>query len=351
VNMNRERLTAIDIAKGIGIILVVFTHVNYTPNILTVVYSFHMPLFFVLSGLLFKKEKYTSFLLFFKHRFVKLVVPYIIYEIASIVYLYITNEMLWPLFDVSAADYMEYIKQIAYSVRSMRHVNQALWFIPCLFAVEMMYYFISKMKKPLIVIVTVVLVCLGWVLESGVLSFDNDLLPWNLDSGFFALGFYAFGNMFSHSIVTAIRKAQQWKYKGWICVGIALLCFTVLLPLALYNGKITLGSKILHNGFILYATGIIGTIMILALSVVLGNNKFLKFCGSNSYTIMATHYVTKKYMVPQIYHLLGMELYNRKILSETIIPFLFVFLWSLMFTLVFNAIKKKIQQHKNPFIS
>nr|WP_276330832.1 acyltransferase family protein [Serratia inhibens] len=56
----------VDYAKGIGIILVVFDHVNrglYSANIhlsesfyqLTdsVIYSFHIPLFFFLSGLFF----------------------------------------------------------------------------------------------------------------------------------------------------------------------------------------------------------------------------------------------------------------------------------------------------------
>lgn len=49
--MPKERLVHIDVAKGIGILLVAFGHLvkfgSYTSN---VIYSFHMPLFFVLSG-------------------------------------------------------------------------------------------------------------------------------------------------------------------------------------------------------------------------------------------------------------------------------------------------------------
>ena len=49
-----SRISAYDIAKGIGVILVVFGHMNTYPTILQkIIYSFHMPLFFLLAGLVF----------------------------------------------------------------------------------------------------------------------------------------------------------------------------------------------------------------------------------------------------------------------------------------------------------
>jgi len=53
------------IAKGIGILLVVIGHFNpessptYWTNLRSVIYSFHMPLFFLLSGYLYSHGKYT----------------------------------------------------------------------------------------------------------------------------------------------------------------------------------------------------------------------------------------------------------------------------------------------------
>ena len=50
-----QRYESIDCAKGIGIMLVVFAHVIATHNVgwkvEEVITSFHMPLFFVLSGM------------------------------------------------------------------------------------------------------------------------------------------------------------------------------------------------------------------------------------------------------------------------------------------------------------
>ena len=53
------------IAKGIGIILVVIGHFHpdtsplYWSDIRVIIYSFHMPLFFVLSGYLYVNGKYV----------------------------------------------------------------------------------------------------------------------------------------------------------------------------------------------------------------------------------------------------------------------------------------------------
>lgn len=46
------RNRSIDVLKGIGIILVVFNHVSWGKGVFTYIQSFHMPLFFVLSGYL-----------------------------------------------------------------------------------------------------------------------------------------------------------------------------------------------------------------------------------------------------------------------------------------------------------
>lgn len=54
---NSERLDYIDIAKGIGIFMVVFTHspmfipvIDQMSNIIIWVGAFHMPLFFIICG-------------------------------------------------------------------------------------------------------------------------------------------------------------------------------------------------------------------------------------------------------------------------------------------------------------
>ena len=60
--MDKKRDIAIDIAKGIGIYLVCLGHTTSNEVVLKWLYSFHMPLFFFLSGIFHSKsENYFEF--------------------------------------------------------------------------------------------------------------------------------------------------------------------------------------------------------------------------------------------------------------------------------------------------
>lgn len=52
-----QKKNYIDIAKGIGIILVILGHSGVNSEIKDFIYGFHMPLFFVISGYLYNVDK------------------------------------------------------------------------------------------------------------------------------------------------------------------------------------------------------------------------------------------------------------------------------------------------------
>lgn len=65
-----------DITKGIGIILVILGHTEYPYRDL--IYTFHMPLFYIVTGYLFDFSKWENDMKgFIKNRFFKLIVPYL----------------------------------------------------------------------------------------------------------------------------------------------------------------------------------------------------------------------------------------------------------------------------------
>ncbi len=92
--MISERIKWVDFAKGIGIILVVYGHVvrgllssniinnkeifNYIDNI---IYTFHIPLFFFLSGFFFINSIKKGHLYFIKNRIKNILYPYIIWSL------------------------------------------------------------------------------------------------------------------------------------------------------------------------------------------------------------------------------------------------------------------------------
>lgn len=81
--MTTHRIVYIDIAKALGIILVIIGH-TVSSNTLCkeILYAFHMPLFFLLSGILIKDtESYNamSWRKFLKKRFSQLMIPYVLF--------------------------------------------------------------------------------------------------------------------------------------------------------------------------------------------------------------------------------------------------------------------------------
>lgn len=80
---NLNRIPVIDIMRGLGIILVVMGHISCEPHLSCWIYSFHMPLFFFISGMSFfvaGKKMYIWKQV--KH----LLIPYLFFSILSFVY-------------------------------------------------------------------------------------------------------------------------------------------------------------------------------------------------------------------------------------------------------------------------
>ena len=78
---NNKRLDYLDVAKGIGILLVILGHcqLGRIGRAHSLIYSFHMPLFFFISGVCFS-NKYTFSTLAVK-RFRQIILPTIYFSI------------------------------------------------------------------------------------------------------------------------------------------------------------------------------------------------------------------------------------------------------------------------------
>lgn len=73
--LNTQRIDWIDQVKGFGIILVVYGH-NF-PSIEDYIYSFHMPLFFLLAGIFHPKKSNFQVI---KKRVQQILIPYFLWS-------------------------------------------------------------------------------------------------------------------------------------------------------------------------------------------------------------------------------------------------------------------------------
>ena len=126
----RKRVPYVDIAKGIGIILVVMGHNDFaliSPFAHKLIYSFHMPMFFFMSGMFFKPD--MPFLTFLKNRFHRVLKPFLAI-------------LLWIFFASLSFSKVSFLTAGRRLIKAMYGSGYyidwvQLWFLPHLFAVSL----------------------------------------------------------------------------------------------------------------------------------------------------------------------------------------------------------------------
>ena len=77
---NYKRIEWIDIAKSIGIMLVILGHILPMDSILKkYIYSFHMPLFFILTGIVYSYKDNESFCKIIEKQIKSILIPFFIF--------------------------------------------------------------------------------------------------------------------------------------------------------------------------------------------------------------------------------------------------------------------------------
>ncbi|KKG10247.1 acyltransferase family protein [Methanosarcina sp. 2.H.A.1B.4] len=193
------RLHWIDALKGIGIMLVVFAHHSLPVALDTYIFSFHMPLFFFISGLLFDFEKYAgSAANFVKGRFRSLIVPYFSFALLTGLFYFLLDTGFQP--GVTNIEFFENstlygIYSILYALGPLVSYNPPLWFLSCLFVTEILFYGFAKKYygKPRKLVL--------WLIAAGIVGYlyavyAPSRLFWNADVALSAVVFYGAGNLF-----------------------------------------------------------------------------------------------------------------------------------------------------------
>ena len=161
-----KRIDSIDVAKGIGIILVVFAH-TIVPQLREngkaagflwiFIYNFHMPLFFFLSGILFEKglAKYTDKRKFILGKLKYLMLPYLTFSVFAYVFISIALKIsfLAPILKsggYSAASFTDALFQI---LTYNGHIDQHLWFVYSLFIVFVINILMPKITRSRVMLI------------------------------------------------------------------------------------------------------------------------------------------------------------------------------------------------------
>ncbi len=141
IDINKNRIEAFDIAKGIGILLMVMGHTGFGMDFSKIIHTFHMPLFFFISGYFYRPQKNNNFKSYLIHQLNVLIVPYLVfavfYEILH--YIYVGD---WSL--------QYFLKSLVSSNHNRIDVAGALWFLLSLFSCKIIYCILQHRIKGLL---------------------------------------------------------------------------------------------------------------------------------------------------------------------------------------------------------
>lgn len=313
--LNEQERDVITLTKGIGIFLVVLAHALPTDCLaFNVIYVFHMPLFFMMSGYCFK-EKYLSNAKQFVMRKIKgIYVPFVVF---SLIFLALHNVFCsLKLYDPATVyDWKTFLWDIGRIVTRMSNSERFLctfWFLKELFWGNLFFYGMLRLWR-------------GKVIQSAIslLVLSEIAIVVNLRIPYFTITFVSFFAAFFIAVGYWWRTAEWRLDRWWLWEGaLAIFVGNMYIPYSSFIVNVTPTTLPIY-----VLPAIIGTIMTFELCrwilpYLRGWSKsFLLFMGNESLFIMALHFVAFKIVLLgeiKIYHLPLEKLYDFPIIYNEV---------------------------------
>ncbi|MBE0359503.1 acyltransferase family protein [Pseudoalteromonas aliena] len=222
------RINYIDHMKALGIILVVLGHAAWlNENIYILIYSFHMPLFFFMSGYLASRQySIKEALIKLNHR---LIIPFGFFFFVSFCF--------WlPLhfFGSGQASNMPWFDPLSRLITAQAdsfHINGVLWFFPCLIVISVLQIIIFSKMKPITAFIISAVILSFLLVNVGLIK---TRFYWCFDSALVGLFFFQMGRVAKESGLLNSTVLSK-KYFVWILLLILLPIFYIA---ALQNGRV-----------------------------------------------------------------------------------------------------------------
>ncbi|BAB51279.1 acyltransferase family protein [Mesorhizobium japonicum] len=249
------RETWLDAAKGVGILLVVAAHIAgagtdpWDPFFANAVFLFHMPLFFVISGYVYKPAERAQ--LFWK-KVASLAVPYVAFLLVLTLAVISRRTLLrdfparWELGEMAVNDLLG-------GMRLWRDFG-VFWFVTCLFFTQLIYNEIANWTKspgsPRMLGFVAFFVLLGYAIQ---FEWQMNSSPWAVAAVPIALCCYWFGHLLR---TYQFRPGTLWSFVAAVC--------------ALAVAEAASGAEIQFNmKYSIFGPPVLGLLIALALSLAL----------------------------------------------------------------------------------
>lgn len=315
----KKRSNVIDIMKGIGILLVILGHcMPYENPLNRFIYSFHMPLFFMISGYLYN-EKYIDKQ---KEYILSKLKMFLIYFIIPLCVFVFINNFLYNMgfytniYESQLPNHSNISETILFIIKSTFYLQSLsamsgfLWFIRTLCVVLIIFNFSNKLFKNNIIYNQILLSIVSIILFYSLKIIFNDNLFLNI---FLAYPFIVLGYLFNKNkdIFDKISK----KY-----ISPLLLLFFILITSTFPHNRIDFYGSLLDNLPLLLSVNVIMFIVITLISKEINNwkhNKHIIFIGRNSILFLIIHGLILKFITLILFELIK---FDKILLSRHFVP-------------------------------
>jgi acyltransferase len=279
-SVSADRDPRIDAAKGVAIMLVVLGHAKGIPGWFTVLaYSFHVPLFFVLSGWLSHRRDAYPIRQLLDTLVRTLLVPYVVFFLLAYAYWLLTRNIGEKALRWGQLPWWDPLTGLATGIGPQLYVHPALWFLPALFVAALSYQLLRRVLPPEMIALLSLPPALAWILAfpaTGLrLPFALDVLP-------VALLFYAMG-----AVAGTSATLPRTVLAG--CAAAALVALPWWL-LAWSNGRVDINQlRFGASAWKFLVASALGSVMVLMISPLAAKSAALRWIGRNTLLILCTH--------------------------------------------------------------
>lgn len=263
-----DRIEWIDTAKGYGIICVILGHISFH-SLSIWIYSFHIPLFFFLSGYMFNEKR--AFIPFLRKKIKSLLIPYIFF---SFLYICFDKEFSISSYNIKTI-VADFILQQRYT---------PLWFITSLFVANILFYFLLKIFHN--INYQVLLSLFASILIASCWHDKSYSIIWNADISIFVIPYMLIAN-YTKKYYTIILRNKSNNY-------IFLLSFFFLnigiggINYIMSGEMIDLFNNTLGYLPLAYLEIVFGIFVVIIIST-LKKSIIIQYIGRNSLVIFALH--------------------------------------------------------------
>ena len=258
---SKQRIRYIDYARALGMLLVILGHINFANSeIKAWIYSFHMPLFFFISGMTLKTSQgidERNVWKYLRKRMYLLMVPYFVW---ALVY--------------ASLDMRNCVRILYGSHQTLTSAGSltSLWFLPVLLEATAMFLAANWiLKNRFNGISKLILIPLTFLIAFYLPKFKYGY-PMGINLAFYAFGFLLLGNLCAPAIASFRNKQLNRGHDTiWWCIAaVGALIGTFLYKLNLPNGSYVNTANAEYGSVpIFLIAAMCGILFIMAVSILL----------------------------------------------------------------------------------